>query len=186
VSNLKFDIKLQTIFKFSQPSIIPKINLKWIHSHRNPTLATPTPGFDLPKSVTEQQALYVKGFEDALKDIKAKEQYHHYKPHEEDYINPQQPMLLPDQIPLSFSSNVSSTNEKITSAFNMSKQPHQEAFIYSRQPTGHLPPPPPLILAPFSAGGDMSRPSSGASGSFDSSIESHYLNSNVSLFKLIN
>jgi len=40
---------------------------------RNATLETPTPGFEFPKTVTEQQTLYVKGFEDALEGLKAKE-----------------------------------------------------------------------------------------------------------------
>ena len=35
---------------------------------RNPTLATPTPsGFGFPKTVTEEQEMYAKGFEEALK-----------------------------------------------------------------------------------------------------------------------
>jgi hypothetical protein len=52
---------------------------------RNATLATPTPGFEFPKTVTEQQTLYVKGFEEALEDIKARE---HSKQTDDDEPNP--------------------------------------------------------------------------------------------------
>merc|ERR1711970_218859 len=37
---------------------------------QNPTLATPTPsGYIFPKSVTEEQAMYAKGFEEALEHL---------------------------------------------------------------------------------------------------------------------
>jgi len=40
----------------------------------NPTLATPTPsGYIFPKSVTEEQAMYAKGFEEALEHLRATE-----------------------------------------------------------------------------------------------------------------
>merc|ERR1711910_99409 len=38
---------------------------------QNPTLATPTPsGYIFPKSVTEEQAMYAKGFEEALEHLR--------------------------------------------------------------------------------------------------------------------
>merc|ERR1711942_636015 len=39
---------------------------------QNPSLATPTPSgiYNFPKSVTEEQYNYVKGFEDALEQVK--------------------------------------------------------------------------------------------------------------------
>jgi len=41
---------------------------------QNPTLATPTPsGYIFPKSVTEEQAMYAKGFEEALEHLRAAE-----------------------------------------------------------------------------------------------------------------
>jgi len=41
---------------------------------QNPTLATPTPsGYIFPKSVTEEQAMYAKGFEEALEHLRATE-----------------------------------------------------------------------------------------------------------------
>merc|ERR1719495_1956376 len=41
---------------------------------QTPTLATPTPsGYIFPKSVTEEQAMYAKGFEEALEHLRATE-----------------------------------------------------------------------------------------------------------------
>ena len=41
---------------------------------QNPTLATPTPsGYIFPKSVTEEQAMYAKGFEEALEHLRSTE-----------------------------------------------------------------------------------------------------------------
>jgi len=41
---------------------------------QNPTLSTPTPsGYIFPKSVTEEQAMYAKGFEEALEHLRATE-----------------------------------------------------------------------------------------------------------------
>merc|ERR1712051_98654 len=41
---------------------------------QNPTLATPTPsGYVFPKSVTEEQAMYAKGFEEALEHLRQSE-----------------------------------------------------------------------------------------------------------------
>merc|ERR1712073_27894 len=43
---------------------------------QNPTLATPTPSsYGFPKSVTEEQMMYAKGFEEALEKIKYQENY---------------------------------------------------------------------------------------------------------------
>merc|ERR1711992_40150 len=43
---------------------------------QNPSLATPTPsGYGFPKSVTEEQMMYAKGFEEALEKIKYQENY---------------------------------------------------------------------------------------------------------------
>merc|ERR1712077_123965 len=41
---------------------------------QNPTLATPTPsGYIFPKSVTEEQAMYAKGFEEAVEHLRQSE-----------------------------------------------------------------------------------------------------------------
>merc|ERR1719443_123260 len=43
---------------------------------QNPTLATPTPsGYIFPKSVTEEQMMYAKGFEEALEHLRQAENY---------------------------------------------------------------------------------------------------------------
>merc|ERR1719436_664471 len=43
---------------------------------QNPSLATPTPsGYVFPKSVTEEQMMYAKGFEEALEKIKYQENF---------------------------------------------------------------------------------------------------------------
>merc|ERR1739846_242652 len=43
---------------------------------QNPTLATPTPsGYIFPKSVTEEQMMYAKGFEEALEHLKYQENF---------------------------------------------------------------------------------------------------------------
>merc|ERR1712045_1077304 len=43
---------------------------------QNPSLATPTPSsYGFPKSVTEEQMMYAKGFEEALEKIKYQENY---------------------------------------------------------------------------------------------------------------
>merc|ERR1711990_1060171 len=43
---------------------------------QNPSLATPTPsGYVFPKSVTEEQMMYAKGFEEALEKIKQSENF---------------------------------------------------------------------------------------------------------------
>merc|ERR1740122_587876 len=42
--------------------------------NQNPTLATPTPtGYIFPKSVTEEQVMYAKGFEEALEHLRQSE-----------------------------------------------------------------------------------------------------------------
>merc|ERR1719342_2074312 len=42
---------------------------------QNPTIATPTPSGFFPKTVTEEQIDYVKGFEDALEKIHHQERF---------------------------------------------------------------------------------------------------------------
>ncbi len=121
----------------------------------------------------------MKGFEDALQDIKAKEQHHHIQ--EDDNIP--QTLFISEPTQSTSTSDAILTIEKATAAYNRTKQAKQRALMFPQQPVPQvLPHPPPLVLAPISNCGDLSRPSSGASGSLDSSIESHYLNSNVRFF----
>merc|ERR1712088_1293971 len=88
---------------------------------QNPTLVTPTPsGYIFPKSVTEEQAMYAKGFEEALEHLRAAE-------------------TVPG---VQDASQVSAANTLVTLSAG-------------------LPTSPPLSLP-------LSRPNSGASGSYDS------------------
>jgi len=149
---------------------------------RNATLATPTPGFEFPKSVTEQQALYVKGFEDALEDIKAKEQHQQHTAEGDQSLVHHHTIFPSEQIPKNSSTDAILTIEKATAAYNRTKQNIQRGQTFTQLPVAQLPPP--LILAPLLSAGEISRPSSSASGSLDSSIEAQYLNSNVSFTKI--
>ena len=155
---------------------------------RNPTLATPTPsGFGFPRNVTEEQEMYAKGFEEALKNMH-------------------------NSAAAAVSSTVTSGIESghliavttaagvpisVAPATSTAIQTIEKATAALRTKIGSvLPPPPPLpqpqqlpqpatqigqnpprVLAPFSnagSGSELSRPSSGASGSLDSSVDSPY------------
>merc|ERR1719166_950315 len=103
---------------------------------QNPTLATPTPsGYIFPKSVTEEQMMYAKGFEEALEKIKYQE---NFGPNTD---------------------TVTAANTLVTlSSGQAGQQEHQSAL--------HLP----LSLpnTSLSPNNPLSRPNSGASGSYDS------------------
>merc|ERR1711923_18154 len=97
---------------------------------QNPTLATPTPGGFFPKSVTEEQMMYAKGFEEALE-----------KMHQESFG------------PGTDTRTVTAANTLVTLS---SGQQDQHAV--------HLP----LSLPNTIPNNPLSRPNSGASGSYDS------------------
>jgi len=97
---------------------------------QNPTLATPTPGGFFPKSVTEEQMMYAKGFEEALE-----------KMHQESFG------------PATDTRTVTAANTLVTLS---SGQQDQQAV--------HLP----LSLPNTIPNNPLSRPNSGASGSYDS------------------
>merc|ERR1712062_968140 len=108
---------------------------------QNPSLATPTPsGYVFPKSVTEEQMMYAKGFEEALEKIKYQENF-----------GPN-----PD--------TVTAANTLVTlSSGQAGQQEHQSAL--------HLPlslPNTSLSLTSLTPNNPLSRPNSGASGSYDS------------------
>jgi len=100
---------------------------------QNPTLATPTPsGYIFPKSVTEEQAMYAKGFEEALEHLRAAE-------------------TVPG---VQDASQVSAANTLVTLSAGL---------------PASLPASLPLSLpTSLSAPRPLSRPNSGASGSYDS------------------
>merc|ERR1712223_1187129 len=106
---------------------------------QNPSLATPTPsGYGFPKSVTEEQMMYAKGFEEALEKIKYQENY-----------GPT-------------TDTVTAANTLVTLSSGQ-QQDHQSAL--------HLPlslPNTSLSLTSLTPNNPLSRPNSGASGSYDS------------------
>merc|ERR1711990_947730 len=108
---------------------------------QNPSFAPPTPsGYVFPKSVTEEQMMYAKGFEEALEKIKYQENF-----------GPN-----PD--------TVTAANTLVTlSSGQAGQQEHQSAL--------HLPlslPNTSLSLTSLTPNNPLSRPNSGASGSYDS------------------
>merc|ERR1711874_493035 len=106
---------------------------------QNPSLATPTPSsYGFPNSVTEEQMMYAKGFEEALEKIKYQE---NYGPNTD---------------------TVTAANTLVTLSSGQ-QQDHQSAL--------HLPlslPNTSLSLTSLTPNNPLSRPNSGASGSYDS------------------
>merc|ERR1711993_122724 len=99
---------------------------------QNPSLATPTPSsYGFPKSVTEEQMMYAKGFEEALEKIKYQENY-----------GPT-------------TDTVTAANTLVTLSSGQ-QQDHQSALHLS------------LSLTSLTPNNPLSRPNSGASGSYDS------------------
>jgi len=107
---------------------------------QNPSLATPTPsGYVFPKSVTEEQMMYAKGFEEALEKIKYQENF------------------------APTTDTVTAANTLVTLSSGQTQQEHQSAL--------HLPlslPNTSLSLTALAPNNPLSRPNSGASGSYDS------------------
>jgi len=107
---------------------------------QNPSLATPTPSsYGFPKSVTEEQMMYAKGFEEALEKIKYQENF------------------------APTTDTVTAANTLVTLSSGQTQQEHQSAL--------HLPlslPNTSLSLTALAPNNPLSRPNSGASGSYDS------------------
>merc|ERR1719410_2229668 len=108
---------------------------------QNPSLATPTPSsYGFPKSVTEEQMQYAKGFEEALEKIKY-----------QDNLGPN-------------TDTVTAANTLVTLSAGQSGQQDQQSGL-------HLPlslPNTSLSLTSLTPNNPLSRPNSGASGSYDS------------------
>merc|ERR1712020_472298 len=111
---------------------------------QNPSLATPTPSsYGFPKSVTEEQMDYAKGFEEALE-----------KMHYQGNFGPN-------------TDTVTAANTLVTLSSGQSGQQDQQ----SAQSALHLPlslPNTSLSLSSLTPNNPLSRPNSGASGSYDS------------------
>merc|ERR1711950_3859 len=108
---------------------------------QNPSLATPTPSsYGFPKSVTEEQMQYAKGFEEALEKIKY-----------QDNFGPN-------------TDTVTAANTLVTLSSGQAGQQDQQSAL-------HLPlslPNTSLSLTSLTPNNPLSRPNSGASGSYDS------------------
>merc|ERR1712072_382989 len=150
---------------------------------RNPSLATPTPsgGYQFPTTVTAEQELYVKGFEEALKNKHATAQ-HQVNIFPSAANTPAQILAI----------------EKATAAFKQQQQQHQQTLpatlaipvTIQQHPSSILPSTIapvgiPTIAISGSAASTVSepsstnsRPSSSASGSYDDSA-SDYLPTTV-------
>merc|ERR1712001_223599 len=107
---------------------------------QNPSLATPTPSsYGFPRAVTEEQMTYAKGFEEALEKIKYQENF------------------------APTTDTVTAANTLVTLSSGQTQQEHQSAL--------HLPlslPNTSLSLTSLTPNNPLSRPNSGASGSYDS------------------
>jgi len=114
---------------------------------QNPSLATPTPSsYGFPKSVTEEQMDYAKGFEEALE-----------KMHYQGNFGPN-------------TDTVTAANTLVTLSSGQSGQQDQQS-AQSAQSALHLPlslPNTSLSLTSLTPNNPLSRPNSGASGSYDS------------------
>lgn len=150
---------------------------------RNPSLATPTPsgGYQFPTTVTAEQELYVKGFEEALKNKHATA-HHQVNSFASAANTPAQILAI----------------EKATAAFKQQQQQHQQTLpatlaipvTIQQHPSSILPSTIapvgiPTIAISGSAASTVSepsstnsRPSSSASGSYDDSA-SDYLPTTV-------
>merc|ERR1711879_1097328 len=103
---------------------------------QNPSLATPTPsGYVFPKSVTEEQMMYAKGFEEALEKIKYQE-------------------------------NFGPNTDTVTAANTLVTLSSGRAAQLDQLPLSL--PNPSLSLSSLPPNNPLSRPNSGASGSYDS------------------
>merc|ERR1739844_350420 len=111
---------------------------------QNPSLATPTPsGYGFPRSVTEEQMQYAKGFEEALEKIKYQG---NFGPNTD---------------------TVTAANTLVTLSAGQSGQQEQQSGLHTLPlslPNTSLS----LSLTSLTPNNPLSRPNSGASGSYDS------------------
>jgi len=113
----------------------------------NPTLATPTPsGYIFPKSVTEEQIMYAKGFEEALEHLRST-----------------------DTIPVASNEATIAAASTLATLSNATHNPLISVSQVGQASEHQLPLSlPNTIPQPPPSQNSHSRPASGASGSFDS------------------
>merc|ERR1712033_138550 len=119
---------------------------------QNPTLATPTPsGYIFPKSVTEEQAMYAKGFEEALEHLRQSE-----PPGSND-------LAAANTLATLSTASVGPAGRSLEVHRNL-PEPHRSIDVHKSLPEAQQNPGIPLSVQASS----HSRPASGASGSYDS------------------
>merc|ERR1712001_562582 len=147
---------------------------------RNPSLATPTPsgGYQFPTTVTAEQELYVKGFEEALKNKHASASQHQVFA---SAANTPAQILAIEKATAAFKQQQQQQTLSTTLAIPVTIQQHPSSILPSTiAPVGI-----PTIAISSSAASTVSeqsstnsRPSSSASGSYDDSA-SDYLPTTV-------
>merc|ERR1712088_753507 len=119
---------------------------------QNPTLATPTPsGCIFPKSVTEEQAMYAKGFEEALEHLRQSE-----PPGSND-------LAAANTLATLSTASVGPAGRNLE-VHRTLPEPHRSLDVHKSLPEAPQNPGIPLSVQASS----HSRPASGASGSYDS------------------
>merc|ERR1712018_407498 len=119
---------------------------------QNPTLATPTPsGYIFPKSVTEEQAMYAKGFEEALEHLRQSE-----PPGSND-------LAAANTLATLSTASVGPAGRSLE-VHRSIPEPHRSLDVHKSLPEAAQNPGIPLSVQASS----HSRPASGASGSYDS------------------
>merc|ERR1712080_15954 len=119
---------------------------------QNPTLATPTPsGYIFPKSVTEEQAMYAKGFEEALEHLRQSE-----PPGYND-------LAAANTLATLSTASVGPAGRSLEVHRSL-PEPHRSIDVHKSLPEAAQNPGIPLSVQASS----HSRPASGASGSYDS------------------
>merc|ERR1712130_325248 len=119
---------------------------------QNPTLATPTPsGYIFPKSVTEEQAMYANGFEEALEHLRQSE-----PPGSND-------LAAANTLATLSTASVGPAGRSLEVHRSL-PEPHRSIDVHKSLPEAAQNPGIPLSVQASS----HSRPASGASGSYDS------------------
>merc|ERR1711990_82818 len=119
---------------------------------QNPTLATPTPsGYIFPKSVTDEQAMYAKGFEEALEHLRQSE-----PPGSND-------LAAANTLATLSTASVGPAGRSLEVHRSL-PEPHRSLDVHKSLPEAPQNPGIPLSVQASS----HSRPASGASGSYDS------------------
>merc|ERR1712062_883362 len=138
---------------------------------RNPTLATPTPsgGYTFPTTVTAEQELYVRGFEEALKNKHATAQQHNPASTSATSSNTPAQILAIEKATAAFKQQQSSLPPMSSIPLPIQQQT-LPSTISTSVPTIAISSAASTVSEPSSTN---SRPSSSASGSYDDSASEY-------------